>query len=63
MIRNQAVFEMYTYCKNNSLVWVWSYMWREWYIKDQWNLWMRSACNILSILKTTIIVEGHWKVL
>jgi hypothetical protein len=35
MIRKQAVFEMYTYCKNNSLVWVWSYMWREWYIKDR----------------------------
>jgi hypothetical protein len=63
MIRKQAVFEMYTYCKNNSLVWVWSYMWREWYIKDRWNLWARSAFNTLSILKITMIVEGHWKVL
>ncbi|PKC16183.1 hypothetical protein RhiirA5_493960 [Rhizophagus irregularis] len=66
MIRKQAVFEMYTYCINNSLVWVWSYMWREWYIKDRWkswNLWARSAFNTLSILKTTMIVEGHWKVL
>jgi hypothetical protein len=54
---------MYTFCKENSLVRVWSYMWREWYFKDRWKLWARSAFNILSILKTTMFVEGHWKVL
>ncbi|RGB23479.1 hypothetical protein C1646_774431 [Rhizophagus diaphanus] len=58
MIRKQAVFEMYIYCKNNSLVWVWSYMWREWYIKDRWNLWARSAFDTLSILKITMIVKS-----
>ncbi|CAB5201407.1 unnamed protein product [Rhizophagus irregularis] len=63
IIRKQAVLEMYTFCKENSLVRVWSYMWREWYSKDRWVLWARSAFNTLSILKTTMFVEGHWKVL
>ncbi|CAB4443332.1 unnamed protein product [Rhizophagus irregularis] len=63
IIRKQAVLEMYTFCKKNSLVRVWSYMWREWYSKDRWVLWARSAFNTLSILKITMFVEGHWKVL
>ncbi|CAI2188574.1 13551_t:CDS:2 [Funneliformis geosporum] len=62
-IRKQAVLEMYTFCKENSLVRVWSYMWREWYSKDRWILWARLAFNTLSIFKTTMFVEGHWKVL
>jgi len=62
-IRKEAVFEIYTYCKENSLVWMWSYLWREWYCEERWILWARSACSTLSILKTTMFVEGHWKVL
>lgn len=42
---------------------MWSYLWREWYCEDRWILWTRSACNILSILKTTMFIEGHWKAL
>ncbi|CAG8646870.1 8656_t:CDS:2 [Funneliformis mosseae] len=37
-IRKQATSEMYTFCKENLLVQVWSYMWREWYTKDRWAL-------------------------
>ncbi|CAB4414215.1 unnamed protein product [Rhizophagus irregularis] len=62
-IRKNAVFEMYFYCKENLLVWMWSYLWREWYCDDRWILWTRSACSTLSILKTTMFIEGHWKVL
>jgi hypothetical protein len=62
IIREKAVFEVYQFCENNSLVWLWSYLWREWYCPERWTLWARSSCdNKLSILKTTMIVEGHWK--
>jgi len=62
-IRKKAVYEIYSYCKKNSLVWMWSYLWREWYCWDRWILWARSVYDILSILKTTMFVERHWKVL
>ena len=62
-IRKKAVYEIYSYCKENSLVWMWSYLWCEWYCLGRWILWARSAYDILSILKTTMFVEGHWKVL
>lgn len=58
-----AVQEMYELCKQNNLPWLWAYMWKEWYGKDRWILWARSAAPTVSILKTTMFVEGHWKVI
>ncbi|PKY21650.1 hypothetical protein RhiirB3_435306 [Rhizophagus irregularis] len=37
-IYEHAVQKMYSYCKENSLVWVWSYMWNEWYREGHWEL-------------------------
>ena len=63
-IYEKAVKEMYEFCKNNSLVALWSYLWSEWYNEKRWPLWARSACeNKVSVLRTTMIVEGHWKVI
>ena len=62
-IRKQQVLEMYSFCKDHLLTRLWSYMWREWYNDDRWLLWARAAHHELSILKMTMFVEGHWKVL
>ncbi|POG60244.1 hypothetical protein GLOIN_2v1847703 [Rhizophagus irregularis DAOM 181602=DAOM 197198] len=59
-----AVNEMYMYCEQHSLPFLWAYMWKEWYCAERWVLWMRAGCeNKISVLKTTMIVESHWKVL
>src|SRR5581483_10711582 len=36
----------------------------EWYCPERWKLWLRAGCsNKISILKTNMFVEAHWKVL
>jgi hypothetical protein len=63
-IHKTAVQEMYEFCKKNSLVALWSYLWGEWYGDKRWPLWARSVYEEkISILKTTMFVEGHWKVI
>ena len=63
-IREAAIQEMYEFCKKNSLVSLWSYLWTEWYSDKRWLLWARSVCEEkMSILKITIFVEGYWKVI
>ncbi len=43
---------------------LWVYLWNEWYSPERWILWLRAGCdNKISILKTNMFVEGHWKVL
>ncbi|RHZ52159.1 hypothetical protein Glove_464g61 [Diversispora epigaea] len=40
------------------------YLWNEWYSQERWALWFRAGCeNKISILKTNMFVEAHWKVL
>jgi len=62
-IREQAVKEIYDFCKQHSLIRLWVYLWKEWYSDNRWELWARSTCKTISILKTTMFIEGHWKVL
>ncbi|GBB87485.1 hypothetical protein RclHR1_13980003 [Rhizophagus clarus] len=63
-IWTNAVYEMYSFCFQHNLPWLWSYMWREWYSDSHWFLWMRAGYDSkISILKTTMFVEAHWKVL
>jgi hypothetical protein len=63
-IQEGAIKEMYEFCKKNSLVALWSYLWSEWYSEKRWPLWARSVCEEkVSILKTTMFIEGHWKVI
>src|SRR5947207_520207 len=59
-----SVYEMYQFYKQHNLPWLWSYMWREWYFENRWFLWMRAGYDSkISVLKTTMFVEAHWKVL
>ena len=59
-----AVQEIYNFCQQNSLPWLWIYLWNEWYNAECWFLWFRAGCNDkLSIFKTNMFVESHWSVL
>ncbi|CAB4433197.1 unnamed protein product [Rhizophagus irregularis] len=63
-IWTNAVEEIYNFCKQNSLPWLWVYLWNEWYNAERWYLWLRAGCSDkLSIFKTNMFVEAHWKVL
>ncbi|PKY27979.1 hypothetical protein RhiirB3_443922 [Rhizophagus irregularis] len=50
-IWKECVKEMIEFCKENELLQLWVYLWREWYSKEKWNLWARAANKILAILK------------
>ncbi|RGB31857.1 hypothetical protein C1646_707925 [Rhizophagus diaphanus] len=41
-----AVEEIYNFCKQHSLPWLWAYIWNEWYSSDRWFLWFRAGCDI-----------------
>ncbi|KAL0574775.1 hypothetical protein V5O48_007186 [Marasmius crinis-equi] len=61
-IRYWAVKEMYQFCYGNDLRELWAYLWENWYRSGRWALWARSS-NPYEIpqLKTTMILESHWK--
>jgi hypothetical protein len=58
-IKTWAVCQMYNFCVNNKLPEVWAYLWENWYRKDRWELWARSAHSSIPILKTTMILESQ----
>ena len=61
-IREDAVREMYNHCHMNRLCEVWAYLWNNWYSKDKWHLWARSAnANSIPVHRTTMIVESLWR--
>ncbi|KIK05393.1 hypothetical protein K443DRAFT_3879 [Laccaria amethystina LaAM-08-1] len=60
-IRHWAVRQMYNYCFKNELPEVWAYLWENWYRKGRWELWARSTHPMIPILKTTMILESHWR--
>lgn len=60
-IRRTAVREMYNMCKENQLPQVWAYMWNSWYCTMQWRLWTRSSDAGIPQLRTTMMVESHWR--
>ncbi|PKK58461.1 hypothetical protein RhiirC2_703467 [Rhizophagus irregularis] len=60
-IWKECVNEMIEFCKENELLQLWVYLWREWYSKEKWNLWARAANKNISHIKTTMIVESHWR--
>ncbi len=63
-IWSMAVEEAYNFCKQHFLPWLWVYLWNEWYSSDRWFLWFRAGCDDkVSIFKTNMFVEAHWKVL
>ena len=63
-IHQQCASEMYFYCKARGFFRLWAYFFINWYCNEQWKLWARSANEIeIPVLKTTMIVESHWRVL
>lgn len=53
---------MYTWCRTHNYSRLWAYMFINWYSSEQWNLWARSHNpDEIPILKTTMIVESHWR--
>ncbi|KAF5345219.1 hypothetical protein D9757_015315 [Collybiopsis confluens] len=60
-IREWAVRQMYSYCSKYDLCQVWAYLWENWYRKGRWELWARSVDKMIPILKTTMMVESHWR--
>ena len=62
-IWNMSVKEMYSFCVEHNLKYVWGYMWTNWYQKEHWTLWARAANYELCLFKTTMLIESHWKVI
>ncbi|KAL0563702.1 hypothetical protein V5O48_018363 [Marasmius crinis-equi] len=61
-IRYWAVKEIYQYCSQNDLCETWAYLWENWYCTGRWELWARcSNPKEIPRLKTTMILESHWK--
>jgi hypothetical protein len=60
-IWKECVSEMIQFCKNNNLLQLWIYFWKEWYTKNKWNLWAQASNEKISHIKTTMIVESHWR--
>lgn len=55
--------ELYRYYLVNNFHRLWAYCWINWYRPTQWKLWARSAHEEeIPVLKTTMIVESHWRV-
>jgi len=61
-IHNDSAREMYSWCRSRDYFRLWAYMWINWYQPDKWALWARSANDKeIPVLKTTMIVESHWR--
>ncbi|KAJ7043906.1 hypothetical protein C8F04DRAFT_894863, partial [Mycena alexandri] len=60
-IKRWAVSQMYKFCVEHDLREVWAYLWENWYRKSRWELWSRSVYPEIPILKTTMILESHWR--
>ena len=35
----ECIGEIFQFCKNNNLLRLWIYLWKEWYSKEKWILW------------------------
>ncbi|KAJ7850525.1 hypothetical protein B0H14DRAFT_3664816 [Mycena olivaceomarginata] len=60
-IRRWAVMQMYKFCFEHGLREVWAYLWENWYRPSRWKLWARSVHEQIPVLKTTMILENHWR--
>lgn len=63
VIYHQSENELYNYCQMHGFCRLWPYCWIIWYRPTQWKLRAMSACETeIPVLKTTIIVVPHWRV-
>ncbi|KAJ7238382.1 hypothetical protein C8J57DRAFT_1566088 [Mycena rebaudengoi] len=60
-IKRWAVAQMYKFCVEHGLREVWAYLWENWYRRSRWELWARSCHPEIPVLKTTMILESHWR--
>ncbi|KAJ7625689.1 hypothetical protein FB45DRAFT_979820 [Roridomyces roridus] len=60
-IKRWAVSQMYKFCVENDLPEVWAYLWENWYRATRWELWARSVHEEIPVLKTTMMLESHWR--
>ncbi|KAG0694190.1 hypothetical protein DFH29DRAFT_985319 [Suillus ampliporus] len=60
-IRQWAVRQMYTFCKDRDLCELWAYLWENWYRRGRFELWACSTGDKVPQLKTTMIMESHWR--
>ncbi|KAJ7182122.1 hypothetical protein C8R46DRAFT_885355 [Mycena filopes] len=60
-IRRWAVKQMYDHCVDNDLPELWAYLWENWYRNGRWELWARAPHPQIPKLKTTMMVESHWR--
>ncbi|KAJ6558978.1 hypothetical protein B0H10DRAFT_2369275 [Mycena sp. CBHHK59/15] len=60
-IKRWAVMQMYKFCVEHALREVWAYLWENWYRSSRWELWARSVHPEIPVLKTTMILESHWR--
>jgi hypothetical protein len=61
-IREWAVKKIYEYCYKHELRGGWAYLWENWLRFGRWENWARSTkIDEVSILKTTMFLEAHWR--
>ncbi|KAF7371915.1 SWIM-type domain-containing protein [Mycena venus] len=60
-IREWAVKQMYNFCFEHDLPEAWAYLWENWYRQGRWELWARAEHPEIPRLKTTMMVESHWR--
>ncbi|KAJ7436299.1 hypothetical protein B0H11DRAFT_1754960 [Mycena galericulata] len=60
-IKRWAVKQMYEHCVENNLPELWAYLWENWYRNGRWELWARAPHPQIPRLKTTMMVESHWR--
>ena len=53
--------EIYGWCRAKGYFRLFAYLWINWYRPDQWQTWARAASPEIPVLKTTMVVESHWK--
>ncbi|CAG8757025.1 9204_t:CDS:1, partial [Racocetra persica] len=62
-IWDKSVKEQYNYCYKNNLKHIWCYLWSEWYHPEMWKLWAQASNLKLNVLRSTMVIESHWRVL
>ena len=60
-IYRDSVREIYTWCRAKNYFRLFAYLWVNWYRPNQWATWARAAAPEIPVLKTTMVVESHWK--
>ncbi|KAJ6607050.1 hypothetical protein B0H10DRAFT_2073246 [Mycena sp. CBHHK59/15] len=60
-IKRWAVSQIYQFCVEHGLREVWAYLWENWYRKSRWELWARSVNREIPVMKTTMMLESHWR--